>query len=359
MFSLKKLFGKLTAKRVPGLPTPDRNDPAPLSIDELITAWRNIHAAANLPWVLFEHGTCVRLTCPEADVLAQARTLLGEFGPVHPGTSAGDFDVVKPSGVTGRVVTSHHPDIGTYVSLHSSKKSTSLESDAGDLAVGLFGRSLRDRDARELGAIHIEDHRSTTAGSHKRNQMVPPQLLERVVAEVSRHVRASKGYEEESFINPLTPVDSVAAFAMAKMLTEQNAFDVCVSVAPEGHVYGYFFQQFGAIILSVHVDYPPRRCVILDDLEVIRGKRVLILEDDVASGTTLCHVVNALTMYEPQSMNLFLGRRKDSQVLDSIHPAIGKVFLAEEHLDAGRREEYEMLFVSFFETPVFGSARQE
>ena len=63
--------------------------------------------------------------------------------------------------------------------------------------------------------------------------------------------------------------------------------------------------------------------------------------------------------HEPQSMNLFLGRRKDSQVLDSIHPAIGKVFLAEEHLDAERREEYEMLFVSFFETPAFGSARQE
>lgn len=189
--------------------------------------------------------------------------------------------------------------------------------------------------------------------------MVPPQLMERVVAEVTSHVRASKGYEEESFINPLTPVDSVAAFAMAKMLTEQHAFDVCVSVAPEGHVYGYFFQQFGAFILSVHVDYPPRRCEILDDLEVIRGKRVLILEDDVASGTTLCHVVNALTTYEPQSMNLFLGRRKDSQVLDSIHPAIGKVFLAEEHLDAEPREEYEMLFVSFFETPAFGSARQE
>lgn len=181
--------------------------------------------------------------------------------------------------------------------------------------------------------------------------MVPQQLMERVVAEVTSHVRASKGYEEESFINPLTPVDSVAAFAMAKLLTEQNAFDVCVSVAPEGHVYGYFFKQFGAPILSVHVDYPPRRCEILDDLEVIRDKSVLILEDDVASGTTLRHVVNALMEHKPQSIDLFLGRRKDSQVLDSIHPAISKVFLAEEHLDAVRREDYEAQFVSFFEAP--------
>jgi hypothetical protein len=34
-------------------------------------------------------------------------------------------------------------------------------SDASDLAIGLLGRSLRDRDARGLGVIHIEDNRPT------------------------------------------------------------------------------------------------------------------------------------------------------------------------------------------------------
>jgi len=189
--------------------------------------------------------------------------------------------------------------------------------------------------------------------------VVPQLFMERVVADVGRHVRASKGYEEESFINPLTPVDSVAAFAIARMLTEQNAFDVCVSVAPEGHVYGYFFQQFGATILSVHVDYPPRRCEILDDLQGIRGKRVLILEDDVASGTTLRHVINALMDYQPESVDLYLGRHKDSQVLDSIHPAIGRIYLAEEHLDPKRRDQYEADFVSFFATRALGGQSEE
>ena len=177
--------------------------------------------------------------------------------------------------------------------------------------------------------------------------MVPEELLARVAADVSRHVRVSKGYEEESFINPLTPVDSVASFAMAKLLTETNAFDVCVSVAPEGHVYGYFFQLFGASILSVHVDYPPRRCEILDDLELIRGKRVLILEDDVASGTTLCLVVAALQVFGPGSIDLYLGRPKDSQILDSVHPTIGNVYLSEEELAPEHREQYEALFVDF------------
>jgi hypothetical protein len=148
----------------------------------------------------------------------------------------------------------------------------------------------------------------------------------------------------------LTPIDSVSAFAMARFLTEENVFDVCVSVAPEGHVYGYFFERLGASVLSVHVDYPPRRCEILDDLELIRDRRVLILEDDVASGTTLRHVVNALMFYQPDSLELFLGRHKDSQILDSIHPAISRVYLAEDCLDPDLRDEYEMVFIEFFGT---------
>lgn len=178
--------------------------------------------------------------------------------------------------------------------------------------------------------------------------MVPPELLARVGSAVDRHVRTSKGYETESFINPLTPVDSVAAFAMAKSLTEDRLFDHCISVAPEGHVYGYFFACFDASILSVHVDYPPRRCQVLDDLEIIRDKRVLILEDDVASGTTLRHVIDALDTYSPRTVDLYLGRSKDSQFFGFMDPRIGSIYLAEDHLDQDRRTEYEIQFIEFF-----------
>lgn len=179
--------------------------------------------------------------------------------------------------------------------------------------------------------------------------MVSPEVVERVLAEVDKHVRASEGYETDSWINPLTPVDSVSAFAMAKILTERRLFDHCVSVAPEGHVYGYFFEKcFGASVLSVHVDYPPRHCRVLDDLSAVRGKRVLILEDDVASGITLGYVVSALDQYKPQSLDLYLGRPKDSQVLDNIDPAIRTVYLAEDYLDPRKRGEYESQFTAFF-----------
>jgi hypoxanthine phosphoribosyltransferase len=115
-------------------------------------------------------------------------------------------------------------------------------------------------------------------------------------------------------------------------------------------VYGYFFERcFAASMLSVHVGYPPRRCEVLDDLEVVRDKRVLILEDDVASGTTLRYVASAINEYGPQSLDLYLGSPKESQVLDHIDPAIGSVYLAEDYLKPEQREERESQFVAFFE----------
>jgi hypothetical protein len=51
------------------------------------------------------------------------------------------------------VVTGHHPDVLTYVS------PTEAEEDASTLAVGLTGRSKRDRDGTELNVIHVEDKR--------------------------------------------------------------------------------------------------------------------------------------------------------------------------------------------------------
>jgi len=76
--------------------------------------------------------------------------------------------------------------------------------------------------------------------------MVLQEVLERVLAEVDKHVRESKGYETESWINPLTPVDSVAAFAMARLLTDQQSFDQYVSVAPKATYTSIFSNDASA-----------------------------------------------------------------------------------------------------------------
>jgi hypothetical protein len=178
--------------------------------------------------------------------------------------------------------------------------------------------------------------------------MVSQELLERVVADVRRHVRRSRGYEEGPWVNPLAPADCVAAFSMARLLTGRGLFDHYIAVAPEGHVYGYFFERLGVPVLSVHVGYPPRRVEVLDELAVIRDGRVLLLEDDVVSGMTLRLVADALGQHGPRSLALYLGRRKEDQILENVPPEVSAVYLAEDHLRPAERGQDEAEFAAFF-----------
>ena len=121
--------------------------------DELVQVWRSIIIGDDKSWVLFENGTCVILMEPEGDLAAQAIERLAEWGPVHPGSPAGDFSTIDLEKHDGWVVTSHHNDILTYVGLEQAGE------DASDLSVGLYGRSMRGQDAEALTVIHVEDKR--------------------------------------------------------------------------------------------------------------------------------------------------------------------------------------------------------
>ena len=116
--------------------------------------WRRIIQEETKSWVLFAQGTCVILMEGQTGLRAQAVDLLRRWGPVQVGTPAGDFNVIHLDAHPGWVVTCHHPDILTYVSPEE------LPGDGGnDLAIGLYGRSKRDRDASELEVVHVEDKR--------------------------------------------------------------------------------------------------------------------------------------------------------------------------------------------------------
>lgn len=118
----------------------------------LINVWQRILVNPRASWVLFAHGTCVVLTAPGTDLPQQATEILREFGPVHAGSSAGDFSVINLKGSEGWAVTGHHPDVLTYVAPDEL-------GDHSTVAVGLHGRSKRHRDGTELRIIHVQDRR--------------------------------------------------------------------------------------------------------------------------------------------------------------------------------------------------------
>ncbi len=122
-------------------------------VQAMISSWKGILEGQSKSWVVFEHGTCVVLMDPQRDLKERAIELLKERGPVHVGTPAGDFNVIALPDHAGYVVTSHHPDILTYLSPDEADGETS------ELMVGLIGRAKRDQDAQELKVVHVEDAR--------------------------------------------------------------------------------------------------------------------------------------------------------------------------------------------------------
>ena len=177
--------------------------------------------------------------------------------------------------------------------------------------------------------------------------MGPSQIRDRVLADVRRHCE-SKGYHEGPGVNNFVPHDAVAAFAMARSLTGSGLFDRYVAVAPEGHIYGYFFERLGEKVLSVFTDYPPTRSASADDLSVLRGGRVLLIEDDVIGGGTLRIVVAYLNPLAPQSLALYLGHTRGVQHLRNVPGEIDATYSAEDHLGWRRRQEDEEAFAGFF-----------
>ena len=122
-------------------------------MNPLVDKWRRIIIGDEKLWVLFSNGTCVILMEPEDDLEAQAIELMREWGPVHVGSPAGDFNTITLPDDPGWVVTCHHNDILTYVAPDE------LDEDPDDVMVGLLGRSKRDQDSEDLQVIHVEDNR--------------------------------------------------------------------------------------------------------------------------------------------------------------------------------------------------------
>jgi len=119
---------------------------------DLVEIWRQIILGDQKSWVLFENGTCVILMEPELDLRAQTIEIMQEWGPVHAGSAAGDFGTIKLDNAPGWVVTGHHPEMLTYVAPDELDNREPTE-----LAVGLLGRSKRNRGSEELRIVHLED----------------------------------------------------------------------------------------------------------------------------------------------------------------------------------------------------------
>lgn len=113
--------------------------------------WRTLlREQRDKTWVLFKQGTCVVLERNSPDPISEAKAFLKEEGQIKPGSSGGDFSVVALRETPGWIVTCHRDNIFTYVAPDE------MENRAGDLQVGLLGRSKRHQDSQQLEVVHVE-----------------------------------------------------------------------------------------------------------------------------------------------------------------------------------------------------------
>ena len=103
-------------------------------------------------WVLFSNGTYVIFDSAKSsdDLEQMAISSMKKYGPVQAGGPAGDFGTISLTDTDGWVVSGHGYGMYTYVSPDSVG---GIQAD--DVTVGLFGRSKRDQDSKDLKIIHV------------------------------------------------------------------------------------------------------------------------------------------------------------------------------------------------------------
>ena len=127
--------------------------PYDMDVEAFVAMARKAFRPSLRPWVLFRHGTLVGPIPEGEEPAAHAIKLMREWGPVRPGSPAGDIKVLRSKNGEwdGWIIFSHHPLIVTLVT--PAEPPIAAQQ---DVAVGLFGRGKRDLDSRELDVVHVE-----------------------------------------------------------------------------------------------------------------------------------------------------------------------------------------------------------
>ena len=103
-------------------------------------------------WVLFKNGTYIIIENLEKGETIEALAMqkMKEFGPIHVGSPAGDFNTITLNKTEGWVIAGHGYGMYTYV--HPSEVE---DPEAQDYVIGLFGRNKRDEDGQHPEIIYV------------------------------------------------------------------------------------------------------------------------------------------------------------------------------------------------------------
>ena len=173
--------------------------------------------------------------------------------------------------------------------------------------------------------------------------------------------RAVEAARKRNIENPHIPAFPLAAFAAARRAIEKG-FDIAVVVGPEGFAYEPYFEDLGIPTVAVNIPESrpnePRSFTALDDLTVLQGKRVLVVEDDVRTGATLQTILDKVKSYAPGQFGLYLGQPASFQEQKNIPSEFQDTYIANADLPEQEGLDFENHLKSIG-LKIFKTARPE
>jgi hypothetical protein len=139
--------------------------PTPSEVIEKVLTTANPETGSSPPpdmaWAVFEHGTVffaapgdqLDVSASLDDVETAARAALSELGPVRVASSSADFSASRLSG--------WYPDDPVwFIGFDSATLATIVIEDLdSDVAAGLTGRAIRDRDHEAMRLVSVRNFR--------------------------------------------------------------------------------------------------------------------------------------------------------------------------------------------------------
>ncbi|OGP08469.1 MAG: hypothetical protein A2048_09140 [Deltaproteobacteria bacterium GWA2_45_12] len=131
--------------------------------------------------------------------------------------------------------------------------------------------------------------------------------------------------------NTRLPHSYLASFCVAERAVREGNYDVALIVGPEGFAFEPIFEDLGLPTVAVNIpedDYGGKRSLqAFDDLSSLKGKRVLVVEDDLQSGATVVKLLAALPK-EVAGLDLYLGNGSGFQRLENVPSGIQKIYVS-------------------------------
>ncbi|GEM_PF-1521427 len=144
--------------------------------------------------------------------------------------------------------------------------------------------------------------------------------------------RAATFASQRNIDNPHLPQSYLSSLRCA-IRAANDGYDMALIVGPEGCAYAPLFEDLRMETITVNIPEAEfggaRSVTAIDDLARLRGRRVLVVEDDVQSGATLRALLATIRPHDPQLLGLYLGAPPHRQLAENIPDAFETIYVTD------------------------------